>query len=150
MADHTFRNVIDGASTDALFGETYEVLDPSTGEVYAQAPRSGAADIDRAYAAADRAFETWGRTTPQERSLALLRMADALEARAQEFVAAECRDTGKPLHLTASEEMPPTVDHFCFFAVGRHPGAIHRLADFVDRRRGSSSPSYVRASVGRP
>ena len=116
MADHTFKNVIDGATTEALSGETYDVLDPSTGEVYAQAPRSGAEDIDRAYAAADRAFETWGRTTPQERSLALLRMADALESRADEFVAAECRDTGKPLHLTASEEIPPTVDHFRFFA----------------------------------
>ncbi len=116
MADHTFKNVVDGATTGALSGETYDVLDPSTGEVYAQAPRSGAEDIDRAYAAADRAFETWGRTTPQERSLALLRMADALESRADEFVAAECRDTGKPLHLTKSEEIPPTVDHFRFFA----------------------------------
>ena len=103
MADHTFRNVIDGATTDALSGESYDVLDPSTGEVYAQAPRSGAEDVDRAYAAAARAFETWGRTTPQERSLALLRIADALESRAEGFVAAECRDTGKPLHLTASE-----------------------------------------------
>ncbi|MEO5662802.1 MAG: gamma-aminobutyraldehyde dehydrogenase [Nocardioides sp.] len=116
MADHTFTNVIDGVTSGALSGETYDVLDPSTGEVYAQAPRSGTEDIDRAYAAADRAFESWGRTTPQERSLALLRMADALESRADEFVAAESRDTGKPLHLTASEEMPPTVDHFRFFA----------------------------------
>jgi betaine-aldehyde dehydrogenase len=73
-------------------------------------------DVDRAYDAAERAFEGWGQTTPQERSLALLRIADALEARADEFVAAECRDTGKPVHLTTSEEMPPTVDHFRFFA----------------------------------
>jgi len=118
MADHTFRNVVDGTNTDSRSGETYDVLDPSTGEVYAQAPRSGAADVDRAYAAAARAFETWGSTTPRERSLALLRIADALDSRAEEFVAAECRDTGKPLHLTASEEMPPTVDHFRFFGGG--------------------------------
>ncbi|MDN4172885.1 gamma-aminobutyraldehyde dehydrogenase [Nocardioides sp. SOB77] len=116
MAEQSFRNVVDGASVDSASGETYEVIDPSTGEVYARAPLSGAEDLDRAYAAAQRAFEGWGSTTPQERSLALLRIADALEARAEEFVAAECRDTGKPIGLTASEEMPPTVDHFRFFA----------------------------------
>ncbi|NHC22737.1 gamma-aminobutyraldehyde dehydrogenase [Nocardioides sp. IC4_145] len=116
MAEQSFRNVVDGQTVDSVSGETYEVLDPSTGEVYARAPRSGAEDVDRAYAAAQRAFEGWGSTTPQERSLALLRIADALEARAEEFVAAECRDTGKPIGLTASEEMPPTVDHFRFFA----------------------------------
>ncbi|MBC9732233.1 gamma-aminobutyraldehyde dehydrogenase [Nocardioides marmotae] len=116
MAEQSFRNVVDGESVDSVSGETYEVIDPSTGEVYARAPRSGREDLDRAYDAAQRAFEGWGSTTPQERSLALLRIADALEARAEEFVAAESRDTGKPLHLTASEEMPPTVDHFRFFA----------------------------------
>jgi betaine-aldehyde dehydrogenase len=116
MSDQTFRNVIDGEVLDSGSGETYDVIDPSTGAVYARAPLSGAVDVDRAYDAAERAFEGWGQTTPQERSLALLRIADALEARTDEFVAAECRDTGKPLHLTTSEEMPPTVDHFRFFA----------------------------------
>ncbi|MDP3892537.1 gamma-aminobutyraldehyde dehydrogenase [Nocardioides sp.] len=116
MADQTFKNVINGHLVDAASGETYDVLDPTTGAVYAQAPLSRAEDLDQAYAAAADAFEGWGSTTPQERSLALLRIADALEARAEEFVAAECRDTGKPLHLTTSEEMPPTVDHFRFFA----------------------------------
>ena len=116
MTQLQLRNLVDGQSTDAASGETYDVIDPSTGEVYARAPLSGEQDVDRAYEAAERAFEGWGSTTPQERSLALLRIADALEARADEFVAAECRDTGKPLHLTAGEEMPPTVDHFRFFA----------------------------------
>ena len=73
-------------------------------------------DVDRAYAAADAAFEQWGNTTPKERSEALLKIADALEARADDFVRAECKDTGKPLSLTASEELPPTIDHFRFFA----------------------------------
>jgi betaine-aldehyde dehydrogenase len=116
MGHRVFRNVIDGEVVDSTSGETYDVIDPSTGEVYATAPMSRADDVDRAYAAAQQAFGSWGRTTPQERSLALLRMADALESRAGEFVAAECEDTGKPLTLTASEEMPPTVDHFRFFA----------------------------------
>ena len=59
-----FRNVIDGQLVDSASGETYEVIDPTTGEVYASAPLSGAEDVDRAFRAADRAFEEWGRTTP--------------------------------------------------------------------------------------
>ncbi len=60
------------------------MLDPTTGEVYAQAPMSGAEDVDRAYAAASAAFETWGRTTPAERAAAMLKIADAVEARVEE------------------------------------------------------------------
>ena len=60
MADHTFQNVINGELVDAASGETYDVIDPSTGEVYARAPMSGAEDVDRAYAAADAAFDGWG------------------------------------------------------------------------------------------
>ena len=114
--DTTFRNVVDGRLVDAVAGETYDVVDPSTGQVYGRAPMSRAEDVDRAYAAADRAFEAWGQTTPQERSLALLRIADAIDARADEITRVECRDTGKPIGLTASEELPPSSDHFRFFA----------------------------------
>ncbi|GAA5210789.1 gamma-aminobutyraldehyde dehydrogenase [Streptomyces thinghirensis] len=116
MHQSSFQNVIDGELVRATDGRTYDVIDPSTGEVYAQAPLSAPEDVDRAYSAADRAFESWGSTTPQERMLALLKIADALEARAEEFVAAESRDTGKPLGITMSEEMPVTIDHFRFFA----------------------------------
>ena len=116
MADQTFRNFINGEFVDGAAGETYDVLDPSTGETYAQAVLSREEDVDRAYAAAEAAFDRWGRITPRERSEALLKIADALEARADEFVRAECKDTGKPLGLTASEELPPTIDHFRFFA----------------------------------
>ena len=114
--DTTFRNVVDGRLVDAVAGETYDVVDPSTGQAYGRAPMSRAEDVDRAYAAADRAFEAWGQTTPQERSLALLRIADAIDARADEITRVECRDTGKPIGLTASEELPPSSDHFRFFA----------------------------------
>ena len=61
MADQTFKNVINGELVDAASGETYDVIDPTTGEVYAQAPMSGAEDVDRAYAAAAAAFEALGR-----------------------------------------------------------------------------------------
>ena len=110
------QNFVNGAHTPAAAGETMDVVDPSTGEVYATAPKSTDADVDAAYAAAAMAFQTWGETTPGERQLALLRIADALESRADEFVEAEVRNTGKPRGLTASEELPPAVDQLRFFA----------------------------------
>jgi betaine-aldehyde dehydrogenase len=117
MAGHqTFQNVINGKLVDAASGETYDVLDPTTGEVYGRAPMSGAEDVDRAYAAAEQAFEEWGDTTPSERQQALLKIADGLEKRADEFVKTESRDTGKPLGLTTSEELPPSIDQIRFFA----------------------------------
>ena len=116
MADKKFQNVVDGKLVDSASGETYDVIDPTTGEVYATAPMSGPEDIDRAYAAADQAFESWGGSTPQDRASALLKLADAIEARAEELNAVESKDTGKPLGLTMSEEMPYASDHFRFFA----------------------------------
>jgi betaine-aldehyde dehydrogenase len=116
MADKTFRNVINGELVDGASGETYDIVDPTTGEVYATAPRSGAEDVDRAFRAADQAFDVWGETTPSERQLALLKMAAALESRADEFVKVESRDTGKPLGFTTSEELPPAIDQLRFFA----------------------------------
>ena len=112
----TFRNVVNGVACDAADGRTLDVVDPVTGEVYATAPLSGPADVDAAMTAAATAFESWRDTTPAERQLALLRLADALEARADEVVAVESADTGKPLGLTASEELPPAVDQIRFFA----------------------------------
>ena len=110
------HNVVGGRPVPAADGRTTSVVDPSTGEEYARAPLSGEADVDAAYAAASEAFTTWGRTTPAERQLALLRLADAVEARAEEFVAVESRNTGKPLHLTRTDEVPPCVDQLRFFA----------------------------------
>jgi len=113
---HTLRNYINGAFADAADGRTTEVIDPTTGEVYATAPLSAAADVDAAMAAAAAAFEGWRDTTPSQRQLALLKIADAIEARADELVATESKNTGKPLGLTASEEIPPMVDQIRFFA----------------------------------
>ncbi|HEX3930997.1 MAG TPA: gamma-aminobutyraldehyde dehydrogenase [Nocardioides sp.] len=116
MADQTFRNVINGELVDSASGETYGIVDPTTGEVYAQAPLSSAEDVDRAYAAAAAAFEGWGDLTPKDRGNALLGIAGAIEERIEEINAVECKDTGKPLGLTMSEEMPYASDHFKFFA----------------------------------
>ena len=109
-------NFVNGQKVGATDGATTEVVNPATGEAYATAPRSTAADVDHAFAAAATAFETWGRTTPSERSRALLRIADAIEARAEELVAVEVENTGKPVSLTMSEEIPPMCDQIRFFA----------------------------------
>ena len=110
------QNFIDGASVDAQSGSRSDLVDPTTGEGFAQAPVSQAADIDAAYAAAERAFEVWGNTTPAERQMALLKIADAIESHADELIALESQNTGKPLALVASEEIPPMVDQIRFFA----------------------------------
>jgi betaine-aldehyde dehydrogenase len=110
------QNFVNGAFVDAGSGATTKIEDPSTGEAYLEAPLSGPEDVDRACQAAAAAFGTWRDATPSDRSRALLRFADALEQRAEEFIAAECRNTGKPLALTRSEELPPCVDQLRFFA----------------------------------
>jgi betaine-aldehyde dehydrogenase len=110
------RNFVDGAYVDTGAGVTSGIVDPSTGEVFATAPVSEAADVDLAMRAAERGFNVWRDATPSVRQRALLRIADAIEARADEIVAAESQNTGKPLALTASEELPPMVDQIRFFA----------------------------------
>ena len=110
------RNFINGEYTDARSEERSDIVNPSTGAVVATAPVSGAADVDAAYAAADTAFGDWGRTTPSERQQALLKLADAIEGRAEEIIALESENTGKIRALTASEEIPPMVDQLRFFA----------------------------------
>jgi betaine-aldehyde dehydrogenase len=112
----TLKNFIGGEHTDTADGETYDLVNPATGEVFAQAPISDQTDIDRAFEAASRAFETWRDSTPSERQLALLRIADAIEERAEELVRAESENTGKPFGLTMEEEIPAGVDQIRFFA----------------------------------
>jgi len=113
---HVLRNFVGGEYADTKDGAGVDLVDPSTGEVFATMPDSGPPDVDAAFAVALRAFEGWRDTTPSERSLALFRIADAIEARAEELVDAECENTGKPKALTMSEEIPPMVDQIRFFA----------------------------------
>ncbi len=110
------RNFVNGQFSDAASGAASEVVDPSTGEAYATAPVSGSADVDAALRAAAAAFETWRDSTPAERSLALLKFADAIEARSDELVEAESRNTGKPIAMTRTDEVPPMADELRFFA----------------------------------
>ncbi len=135
----TISNVIDNDAVPAADGAAYDVIDPTTGEVYGTAPMSGPVDVDRAMAAAARAFEQWRETTPSERQRALLRLADAMESHAEELVAVESRDTGKPLALTAAEEIPPAVDQVRFFA-----GAARVLEGAAAAEYMSGHTSFIR------
>ena len=110
------QNFIGGQWTDMSYDKRAELVDPSTGEVFATAPVSSETEVDAAVESAAAAFDGWRDATPAERSLALLRIADAIEARADEFVKAESQNTGKPIGLTTSEEIPPMVDQIRFFA----------------------------------
>src|SRR3954469_7123799 len=112
----TFNNFIDGESVAAVEGRTTDVLNPADGKTFAQAPDSSAEDIDRAVKAARGAFDGWSNTTPGERSLAILRLADAIEARGDEIAELEARNAGKPLQAVKDDEISAMVDNLRFFA----------------------------------
>jgi betaine-aldehyde dehydrogenase len=109
-------NYINGESVAPKGGRYVELISPVTGQPFAEMPVSGADDIDAAVASAARAFSEWRRTTPSQRSNYLLRIADALEARAEEIVAIEAENCGKVIAVTMSEEIPPMIDQIRFFA----------------------------------
>ncbi|MDQ4127628.1 MAG: gamma-aminobutyraldehyde dehydrogenase [Actinomycetota bacterium] len=110
------KNFIGGELAEPADGRLYDLVNPSTGEVFAQAPASGKEDVDRAFDVAEEAFEAWRDSTPAERQLALLKLADAIEERGDELVRAESENTGKPMGLTMEEEIPAMVDQIRFFA----------------------------------
>ncbi len=129
MSDkQVLRNFIGGAYAEPADGGYAELIDPATGEVFAAAPVSGRGDVDQAMAAAAAAFPGWRDATPAERQRALLRIADAVEARADE-----------PRGLTASEELPPMVDQIRFFA-----GAARVLEGRAAGEYMAGHTSYVR------
>jgi betaine-aldehyde dehydrogenase len=110
------ENFIDGAERPTADGGSEPIVNPATGEQIATAPLSGEADVDAAVQAAKRAFPEWSETTPGERALALLRIADALEQRADELSRVESLNVGKPIEAMREEEMPFLVDNLRFFA----------------------------------
>jgi betaine-aldehyde dehydrogenase len=135
----SLRNFVNGDYVEPGDGRTSDLVNPSTGAVFASAPVSSAEDVDRAMTAAAAAFEGWRDTTPSERQKALIRIADAIEARSEEIVAAECENTGKPIALTTSEEVPPMVDQIRFFA-----GAARMLEGLSAGEYMSGHTSFVR------
>jgi betaine-aldehyde dehydrogenase len=110
------QNFIDGEFVAPAEGATDAVLNPATGEEIAQVASSTQADVDRAVAAARAAFDGWGNATPGERSLALLKIADAIEERADEIAQLEAANAGKPINAFRDDEIPFMVDNLRYFA----------------------------------
>jgi 1-pyrroline dehydrogenase len=109
------QNFVGGEWVDAAEGETMDVINPATGEAIAEVPRGSQEDVDRAVAAAKKAFEEWRETTPAERSGMLLALADALEEHADELIEAEKANVGKPQGIVV-DEVPASADNLRFFA----------------------------------
>ncbi|MFC7446368.1 aminobutyraldehyde dehydrogenase [Rhodococcus daqingensis] len=110
------KNYIDGAFVDSASSEVIDLINPVDETVAGQSPVSAAADVEAAVAAAQRAFRTWGRTTPGQRQAALLALADAVEAHSDELVEAQCRNTGQSKAVVAAEEVKAGADQLRFFA----------------------------------
>src|SRR4051794_16535714 len=109
------KNFINGEEKAPAEGGTEPVINPATGEQIAVTPVSTQFDVDAAVAAAKDAFDEWAHSTPQERALALLRIADAVEEAGEEFCQIESLNVGKPIEAMR-EEIPVCVDNLRFFA----------------------------------
>ena len=148
-----FKNFVNGEWVDAKDGRTSAVINPATGEQYAEAALSGPADVDLAMQAAATAFEGWRDSTPSERSLALIRIADAIDARGDEIMHLESENTGKPYAVHRGEEIGPMVDQIRFFAgaarhlEGKSAGEYMAQHD-VDRSGASRSVCAPRSRRG--
>ncbi len=116
MSVRRLQNFVDGEYRDPAEGKTSELINPSTGEVFAETPVSSEPDIEEACKAARRAFDKWRDATPSERSLALIKIAGAIEDRGSELVDLESENTGKPRQMTLEEEVGPMVDQIRFYA----------------------------------
>ena len=110
------KNYINGKSQESLSGQFTDLINPTTGEVFGKAALSNEKDIDLAYNAAAKAFESWKNTTPSERSMALWKIADVLEQNIEEIVSLESENTGKPIGVTMAEEVGPMLDQIRYFA----------------------------------
>ena len=130
----TLRNFIDGEFVDAAEGDTEDVVNPATGEAIAEQPLSTEEDVNRAVAAAKRAFDGWAATPPGERANALFKLADALEEHAEEISDLEAADAGKPRNAFFEEEMPFLCDNLRFFGGAGRVMEGKAAAEFVAGR----------------
>jgi len=110
------RNFINGEFVEPIDGRYLDNVEPATGKPYSQAADSDAHDVDLAVTAAEKAFVDWSKQPAAERSRFLLRVADLIERDLEKFARAESIDTGKPISLARSLDIPRAVANFRFFA----------------------------------
>ncbi|MGO2113325.1 MAG: aldehyde dehydrogenase family protein, partial [Pseudoclavibacter sp.] len=135
----TLQNFVRGRYVAARGAATLPLINPATEVSYGRAPVSDASDVDDAYAAASDAFRVWRATTPAERQLALYRIADEMERRAEEFADLESQDTGKPRATLVADEIMQSIDQLRFFA-----GAAHSLEGLAAGEYLAGHTSFVR------
>src|SRR6185503_8948391 len=114
-------NYIDGALVPPIAGQRLDNVEPATGKVYGTVPDSDAHDVEAAVRAAERAFPAWSRMSAEDRSRYLLALADRIDAAREELARAETIDSGKPLALSRSLDIPRASSNLRFFATA----AIH-------------------------
>lgn len=139
MSTTTLQNFIGGRYVTANGDGRMPLIDPATEEVYGELPVSDVTDVDAAYAAASAAFPIWRDTTPADRQLALFRIADEMQARAEEFADLESQDTGKPRASLVADEIMQSIDQLRFFA-----GAARSLEGRAAGEYLAGHTSYVR------
>ena len=127
---------IGGEFVDGLDGATVDVMDPHDGSLITSVAEAKAPDVDRAVSAAATAHEVWGRMAASDRGRLLLKLADAIEADAENLAMLETRDTGHPLRDTRNLDVPRTAATFRYFG------------GMADKFQGSVVP--VEAGFGRP
>ena len=117
---------IDGELTDGLAGRTIDVINPADGTVLAEIAEAGTEDVDRAVAAARRAFPAWAARPAAERGRLLMGLADAIEAHAGELARLESLDTGHPIRDTTVLDVPRTAAAFRYFGgiADKHEGSV--------------------------
>ncbi len=116
VTDDTYKLFIDGEWVDAQDGLTFKAYNPANGELLAECADAGKKDVDKAVAAAWKAFDKWKNTSLQERSTILLKIADIIDANAAHLAMVETLDNGKPIRETTALDVPLSSDHFRYFA----------------------------------
>ena len=126
-----YDNFIGGKWVAPVKGQYFDNITPITGQVFCQAARSGAEDIELALDAAHAAADAWARTAPAARANILLKIADRLEANLEKVAYVECVDNGKPIRETLAADIPLAIDHFRYFAgcVRAQEGSLAELDD---------------------
>jgi acyl-CoA reductase-like NAD-dependent aldehyde dehydrogenase len=114
--DKSYKLFIDGKWVDSKEGKTFDVFCPANGEKLATCINASRQDVDDAYQAAKKAFESWKKVSPQERAAYLLKIADAIDANADKLAMVETLDNGKPIRETRNIDVPLASDHFRYFA----------------------------------
>ncbi|MCW5909156.1 MAG: aldehyde dehydrogenase [Chitinophagales bacterium] len=139
----TINNYINGSLTEPVSKQYLQNIEPATGQVYSLCPDSDEHDVQLAYEAAKSAFDGWSKTPLEERMLMLMHIADGIEKRMDEFVAAESKDNGKPLKLARAVDIPRAVSNFRFYA-----SAIQHFASESHQMPGVGINYTLRQAIG--